>query len=173
MILQAVLSVPDGTDVFAQDDDGHYLIGDEVFAQLALMQPQWPGGKFPGCRPFNGRELVHALLDTDADDPDTLIDALIDVYELDWQLLALCSLDNRPQYDANGDPVTEDIDDGEGGTITTQVQAQDVYRAIPEATLLDYLADVPIDDLEPPTMGRPTSVDQRHGWSFALPVAVG
>lgn len=174
MILQAVLKVPEGTNVFAQDETGAYVIGDEVFAQLALMAPQWPRGLFPGCRAHGGYELVHALLDTDSEDPATLIDTLIAVYELDWVLLSLCSLDTQPQYDTNGDPVIEDIDDGDGGTITQQVQAQDVYRSIPAATLLDYLGDVVVDDTDPenPVYGRPTEAFVPSGWSYSLPVSI-
>ena len=88
MILQAVLKVPEGTNVFAQDETGAYVIGDEVFAQLALMAPQWPRGLFPGCRATGGYELVHALLDTDSEDPATLIDSLIAISAPDWELLS-------------------------------------------------------------------------------------
>ena len=78
------------------------------------------------------------------------------------------------QYDANGDPLTEDVDDGQGGTITQQVMAQNIYRAMPAATLLDFLADVIVDDSDPenPVYGRPTEAAVPSGWSYSLPVAI-
>ncbi|MCB1792228.1 MAG: hypothetical protein KDJ24_18125 [Gammaproteobacteria bacterium] len=177
MLWQAVIEHPAGLDVFEQDEAGDYLIGNAVMAVLADMIVRWPdAGTHPGSRiNDSNRQTTHALLESDSEALAQEIDALIAYFSLPWQLQGLCSAHAHLRYDEQGDPILTEVNilDDQGEVIGTEmrhVPEQIVERALPEAVLLDFMADETSGD--PPVASRPTEARLPHVWVGMLPVVV-
>ena len=177
MLYQAVIEHPAHLNVFEQDEAGNYVIGNEVMAVLSDLIVRWPdAATHPGSRiNDSGRQTTHALLETDSENPAAEMDALINYFSLPWTLHALCSTAAHLPYDEQGDPILTEVDvlDEQGEVIGTElrhVPEQIVERALPEAVLLDFMADEYSGD--PPVASRPTVARLPHVWVGMLPVAV-
>lgn len=89
MIYQVLLEMPDETQVDAVDQNGDYVLGNDVVYQISLLNSKWPKFRAPRTQAVAGRKLVHAMIETTSSNPDLLIEALIANYNLDWQLLGM------------------------------------------------------------------------------------
>ena len=127
MLWQAVIEHPAGLNVFEQDENGSYLIGNEVMAVLADMIVRWPdAGTHPGSRiNDSNRQTTHALLESDSEALAQEIDALIAYFSLPWQLQGLCSAHAHLRYDEQGDPILTEVNilDDQGEVIANRARA--------------------------------------------------
>ena len=200
MQYQAVLIVPEDLEVSAkvtEEIDGEtvetdqYVEGNEFVAVLYGYTPEWPGVQpFPSTRIVSGTELVHAIIETDSEDPAVVIRAMLAAYGKDWELVGLSTPDAHLQYDVDDNPILTDVEvpvldengeptfDENGDPITTTEQQhlplQIVDVALPAATMLEYMQDVIVDDINPenPVFGRPTVASVPHVWDGRLPIAI-
>lgn len=180
MRYQVITEMPSDTDLLATDAERDYLIGNDVIATLSGKDTQFANVSCPDggtmmlhTRVQAGRKIVHAHLDMDSEDLSAELDALIALYNLDWEVVSMSSYHKHLPYDANDDPILSDVDDGEGGTVQAHVPVQIVITEIPEADMLGWMADVVTDDTDPdnPVYGRPTEI-RLHRYAGAEPVAV-
>ena len=126
MNISLLLVVPESLDISETDQDGNYTVGNDVIAHLVELNTLYYPIIVPQTHAVAGKKLAHAVIDTGANDPLTLVEAMILTYGLDWSVVAcqpfsgaldeddnsivplpvqaeaLIYLDDRYTYDENG-----------------------------------------------------------------------
>jgi len=104
--------------------------------------------QMPGTRDFNNRMLVHMevrAVENITEALDLMAAGIATKLGASWIIKASQSTFKHKQYDADGNPVMEDILDDDGVTVIGQRQVEAVIVDIPlsESYFLDFMPDVP------------------------------
>ena len=106
MYYNLIMTVPESLQIDAVDTNLDYLIGNDVVASIASLEAIWPAHIVPDTKVVAGKKLAHAEIYTGSYDPLGMINALITLYELDWQVLGMQPYAWTPvdsgQVDADG-----------------------------------------------------------------------
>ena len=83
MKINLILTGPESLIVDDIDGNGDYIIGNDVVSHIDALGAIWPSDIVPGTHAVGGKKLAHTVIDTDSDDPLTLVSVLIKIYGLD------------------------------------------------------------------------------------------
>jgi hypothetical protein len=158
MIYQAIIETDSDLSVLTVDGSGDYVIGNDIVGELAALELEWPeipcpdgGTMMPGTRVHGNRKYNHVILKIpdEYEDPYSLLEGLLVVYGLDWEVKAMSTRDKYPWIDENDDPILDEFD----------VPIVDVLTEV----ALDNSSETFLADIEDPP-GRPTLPAVVHRW---------
>lgn len=142
MKYQTIIECPAGTDIAALPDVFQGL------SALLELSPAISHRPMPATREYNGRMLIHMEV-KDVPNIDQVMQFLATgigaAMGQTWTVVAAQTTLKHKQYDAEGNPVMEDILDEDGVTVIGQRHAEAVNVSVPlsESYFLDFMPDEP------------------------------
>lgn len=111
---------------------------------IVLLKTEYPKGHIaPGTSPVSPKKLIHAVIDTNSDDVETLLESLIIIHGLDWLIVGVQSL-------VATEPILEELPDTILNVTTTTTEVPnpeyEAYILDPEQYVIDN-PDVIVEDI--------------------------
>ena len=136
-----IAETPETLDIDAVDENGNFLAGDDVIQTLVNIGAVWPSSPAIASQTTAGRKIIYLIVVIPSTEPIMSLEAVIELYGLDWQLLAGQTFDAQLV--------------GEGETAT--------YEAVKimepnEARLFEFIPDRYLDEAQ--TTLAPKHVNQ-------------
>jgi len=83
-----VAEVPEDLNITDVDGEGNFVIGDDVIQTLTDIGAVWPSSPAINSITVGVRKIIYLVVIMPSTDPILALETVIEMYALDWQLLA-------------------------------------------------------------------------------------